>query len=90
MRSNKKKVIAFHQSGLEKRTKCDFERSRTAATRSTTYKGSKNFKMLFFEENDVKNFDQNFDINSPILRVYVENETQLKLAREKRSRKTYW
>ena len=69
---------------------CDFERSHTAATRSTTYKGSKKFKILFFEENDVKNFDQNFDINSPILRVYVENETQLKLAREKRSRKTYW
>ena len=46
-------MIAFHQSGLEKRTRCDFERSRTAATRSTTYKGSKNFKMLFFEENDV-------------------------------------
>ena len=45
-----KKVIAFHQSGLEWRTWFDFERSRTAATRSTTYKGSKKFKMLFLKK----------------------------------------
>ena len=49
MRS-KKKVFVFHQSGLEKRTLFDFERSRTAATRSTTYKGSKKIKMLFLKK----------------------------------------
>ena len=47
---SKKKVISFHQSGLEQKKRCDFERSRTATTRSTTYKDSKKFKMLFLRK----------------------------------------
>ena len=54
------KTIAFHQNGLEKQIWFDFERSRTAATRSITYKGSNKNQNVVFEENDVKNFDQNF------------------------------